>query len=110
MEEHERISYSHDTAQQVAELHDILAHRDDMLLEVLLVHVLAEVQALLIADLDVTDVQRVDYRLDSFRGASRRCGESEQAEVRVLRHQEADDTRIIIITSCFVRLVWSQGN
>lgn len=98
-------THSHNLSKHIPDPTNLPTHPNNMLLNVHLMQIRCQVQTLLIADLDVRDVQRVDDGLDRF-GLRARCGgEREHAEVRVLGHHVADNLGIGVVACAFVRLV-----
>ena len=76
----------------------------------LLVNILPQVDAVLVTNLDVADMQSVDEILDGFRCASRRGSQRQQAEVRVLRHHVAHNLVVCVVAGSSVGLVCATVN
>jgi hypothetical protein len=64
-----------------------------------------EVQAVLVSDLDVADVEVVDEQLDSFRLSRRSSREGEEAEVVIVGLENADDLAVGVVGGGFVSFV-----
>lgn len=95
----------HNLGQHHAKLPNVFIHRDDVCNNFLLVDVFADVDALFVAYLDVADVQAIYDVLHGIRVAAGGCSEGEYAEMWVLRHHEAYDLGVGIITRALVRLI-----
>lgn len=67
--------------------------------------VLANVDGLFCSDLNVTDVQVVDYLLNFFRIVAWRSRESQYAEVGIALRQVADHVAVAVVACCSVGLV-----
>jgi hypothetical protein len=72
----------------------------------LLVHILLQVKAVLISDLDPAYVQCIDKRLNCLRRPTRCRSQCQDTEVWIGRHEVPDHLCVRIVTCALVRLIW----
>lgn len=117
-------TYLHTSREKIFDLFNMLIHSNDMLLYMLseqvsgifptserhtnlLVNICFQVKAVVVADLDMTDVKAVDELLYRVRIAPGRSGQSQEPEMRVFGHQKPDDLVIRIVTRGFMRFIYN---
>ena len=64
-----------------------------------------EVKTLIVSKFNVTDVQAINQDLYRFGFISWCCGEGQDSEIRICRHEESDDSIICVVASstmCFI--------
>ena len=70
-----------------------------------LVHVLLEIETMLITNFDMADVKCVNDSLDGFGLVSWCRSKCENTEVRIFSHEETNNLRICIVAAAFVSLI-----
>lgn len=79
-----------------------------MLFEVLLVHICAKIETVLVSDFYIADMQGVNDILYSFRCGTGCSCKREDSKVWVLRHEISDDLSICIVTGAFMCFICSK--